>query len=103
MSKHGIRRELKGCAALLALWAVSASWGPVQGQTSPAAATAAASAPARAGGRASSQGEGPSARLSATVYEVHMAADQIGRLDADALSTADKAAFDKALQALGAA
>jgi hypothetical protein len=49
-------------------------------------------------------GSGPTCTLDATVYEVRLAADQIGKLDVEALAeasdTADK--FEKALAALGA-
>jgi hypothetical protein len=48
-------------------------------------------------------GEGPTCAFDATIYDVHMPVDQIGRLDAEALTraAADAATFEKALSALG--
>jgi beta-lactamase regulating signal transducer with metallopeptidase domain len=48
-------------------------------------------------------GEGPTSALDATIYRVHLPADQIGRLDMAALnkSSATAAEFEKALSALG--
>ena len=50
-------------------------------------------------------GEGPACTFDATIYDVRMAADQIGRLDVVALSGASGSAeaFEKALGALGTA
>jgi hypothetical protein len=69
-----------------------------------------AEAPVRAGrrgfGGAGGQpalGEGPTCALDATIYRVHLPADQIGRLDLGALNNASDTAeqFEKALAALG--
>jgi hypothetical protein len=48
-------------------------------------------------------GEGPTCALDATIYRVHLPADQIGRLDLGALNKASTTAeeFEKALTALG--
>jgi hypothetical protein len=50
-------------------------------------------------------GEGPTCTLDATLYDVRMPVDQIGRLDVDALAKASETAeaFEKALAALGKA
>ena len=61
--------------------------------------------PANFGGPpAPALGTGPACALDATVYEVRVAAEQIGKLDVDALANASESAetFEKALAALGA-
>ena len=57
-----------------------------------------------AGPPAPTLGRGPACALDATVYEVRVAADQIGRLDVEALADASETAemFEKALATLGA-
>jgi hypothetical protein len=77
-----------------------------------AAPTRPGSIGSRAGGRtgfgsapAPSLGEGPTCKFDATIYDVRMPVNQIGRLDIDALTEAAATpdAFEKALAALGTA
>jgi hypothetical protein len=95
--------------------------GRVTGGSAPATTRPAATAPAgrpgnpapRFGGRgfggggggvaAPTLGDGPSCTLDATIYDVRLPVDQIGRLDVDALAKASETAeaFEKALAALG--
>jgi hypothetical protein len=54
---------------------------------------------------APAMGEGPTCTFDATIYDVRIPADQIGKLDVDALAEASRTAdaFEKALAALGTA
>ena len=72
-----------------------------QGGRAASTSTAASTAPvARQGSRISQ--EGPTAQLSVTIYEVHVAADRIGRIDPAALTAAAGAgSLDKSLATLG--
>jgi hypothetical protein len=56
-------------------------------------------------GGAPAPGEGPTCTLDATIYDVRIPVDQIGKLDVDALAKAAESAdaFEKALAALGTA
>jgi hypothetical protein len=118
MKMQNFRTRCLGLAFMLSLVAAFASSPGTRAQEDTGdGSTPATVAPAR-GGRSGSAGyaaareaatsnapaarEGPSASLAATIYEIHMPADQIGRLDVDALTAAAGVGdFDKALAALG--
>ena len=88
----------------MALALCAALAGPSRAQEDPGTAppSAASRAGARGGVAPAPNVDGPSAPFSATVYLIRMPADQIGRLDAEALTTAAGTPdFGKALAGLG--